>query len=86
MLVSSSAVRRAYIAATHLLEDAIDRARRKAYGRLLPLLFICFWGIPAVVLGSVVFFLLKDRLRDARWLMWKRACGPVTSVSLFPKR
>ncbi|MEO8427455.1 MAG: MFS transporter [Verrucomicrobiota bacterium] len=27
-----------------------------------------FWGIPAVVLGFVVFFMLKDRPRDARWL------------------
>jgi ACS family tartrate transporter-like MFS transporter len=27
-----------------------------------------FWGIPAVALGIVVFFLLKDRPRDARWL------------------
>jgi ACS family tartrate transporter-like MFS transporter len=27
-----------------------------------------FWGLPAVVLGVVVFFLLKDRPRDARWL------------------
>ena len=27
-----------------------------------------FWGIPAVVLGVVVFFLLKDRPRDASWL------------------
>jgi MFS transporter, ACS family, tartrate transporter len=27
-----------------------------------------FWGIPAVLLGVVVFFLLKDRPRDARWL------------------
>src|SRR5438876_1703411 len=27
-----------------------------------------FWGIPAVVLSVVVFFLLKDRPRDARWL------------------
>jgi ACS family tartrate transporter-like MFS transporter len=27
-----------------------------------------FWGIPAVVLGFVVFFLLKDRPRDAGWL------------------
>ena len=27
-----------------------------------------FWGIPAVVLGVVVFFLLKDRPRDAEWL------------------
>src|SRR5438477_11689422 len=27
-----------------------------------------FWGIPAVVLGFVVFCLLKDRPRDAEWL------------------
>jgi len=27
-----------------------------------------FWGLPAIVLGVVVFFLLKDRPRDARWL------------------
>src|SRR6185295_17945721 len=27
-----------------------------------------FWGIPAVVLGVFVFFLLKDRPRDAGWL------------------
>jgi MFS transporter, ACS family, tartrate transporter len=27
-----------------------------------------FWGIPAIILGVVVFFLLKDRPRDARWL------------------
>jgi ACS family tartrate transporter-like MFS transporter len=27
-----------------------------------------FWGLPAVVLGVVVFFLLKDRPRDAKWL------------------
>src|SRR5215510_8626348 len=27
-----------------------------------------FWGIPAVVLGVVVLFLLKDRPRDAEWL------------------
>ena len=27
-----------------------------------------FWGIPAVALGAVVFFLLKDRPRDAGWL------------------
>jgi len=27
-----------------------------------------FWGIPAVLLGVVVFFLLKDRPRDAGWL------------------
>ena len=27
-----------------------------------------FWGIPAVVLGVVVFFLLKDRPQDAGWL------------------
>jgi ACS family tartrate transporter-like MFS transporter len=27
-----------------------------------------FWGIPAVVLGVIVFFLLKDRPRDAGWL------------------
>src|SRR5437762_12381697 len=27
-----------------------------------------FWGIPAVLLGVVVFFLLKDRPRDAWWL------------------
>lgn len=27
-----------------------------------------FWGIPAVALGFAVFFLLKDRPRDARWL------------------
>jgi ACS family tartrate transporter-like MFS transporter len=27
-----------------------------------------FWGIPAVVLGLVVFVLLKDRPRDAWWL------------------
>src|SRR5437762_1517469 len=27
-----------------------------------------FWGIPALVLGVVVFFLLKDRPRDAGWL------------------
>src|SRR4030095_5019079 len=27
-----------------------------------------FWGIPAVVLGVLVFFLLKDRPRDAKWL------------------
>jgi MFS transporter, ACS family, tartrate transporter len=27
-----------------------------------------FWGIPAVVLGVIVFFMLKDRPRDARWL------------------
>lgn len=27
-----------------------------------------FWGIPAVVLGILVFFLLKDRPRDAGWL------------------
>src|SRR5437867_314010 len=27
-----------------------------------------FWGIPAVVLGVVVFFLLKDWPRDAGWL------------------
>jgi len=27
-----------------------------------------FWGIPAVVLGVVVFFMLKDRPRDAHWL------------------
>ncbi len=26
------------------------------------------WGIPAVILGVVVFFMLKDRPRDARWL------------------
>jgi len=27
-----------------------------------------FWGIPAVLLGVAVFFLLKDRPRDAGWL------------------
>ena len=27
-----------------------------------------FWGLPAVVLGFVVFFVLKDRPRDAAWL------------------
>src|SRR5205809_4944110 len=27
-----------------------------------------FWGIPSVVLGVVVFFLLKDRPGDAEWL------------------
>jgi MFS transporter, ACS family, tartrate transporter len=27
-----------------------------------------FWGLPAIVLGVVVFFLLKDRPRDASWL------------------
>ena len=27
-----------------------------------------FWGIPAVVMGVVVLFLLKDRPRDAGWL------------------
>jgi MFS transporter, ACS family, tartrate transporter len=27
-----------------------------------------FWGIPAVVLGVLVFFMLKDRPRDAHWL------------------
>ena len=27
-----------------------------------------FWGIPAVVLGVIVLFLLKDRPRHARWL------------------
>ena len=27
-----------------------------------------FWGIPAVVLGVVVFFALTDRPRDAKWL------------------
>src|SRR5436309_13668729 len=27
-----------------------------------------FWGIPAVLLGVIVFFLLKDRPRDASWL------------------
>jgi ACS family tartrate transporter-like MFS transporter len=27
-----------------------------------------FWGLPAVVLGVAVFFLLKDRPRDATWL------------------
>src|SRR6476619_3381820 len=27
-----------------------------------------FWGIPAVVLGVIVFFMLKDRPRDAHWL------------------
>ena len=27
-----------------------------------------FWGIPAVLLGVAVFFLLKDRPRDAAWL------------------
>jgi ACS family tartrate transporter-like MFS transporter len=27
-----------------------------------------FWGLPAVVLGIVVFFFLKDRPRDAKWL------------------
>lgn len=27
-----------------------------------------FWGIPAVLLGFVVFFQLKDRPRDAAWL------------------
>jgi len=27
-----------------------------------------FWGAPAIVLGVVVFFLLKDRPRDAKWL------------------
>jgi ACS family tartrate transporter-like MFS transporter len=27
-----------------------------------------FWGLPAVVLGIVVFFLLTDRPRDAKWL------------------
>ena len=27
-----------------------------------------FWGIPAVVLGVVVFFALTDRPRDAQWL------------------
>lgn len=27
-----------------------------------------FWGIPAVVLGVVVFFVLPDKPRDARWL------------------
>ena len=27
-----------------------------------------FWGMPAVVLGIVVFFVLKDRPRDAAWL------------------
>jgi MFS transporter, ACS family, tartrate transporter len=27
-----------------------------------------FWGLPAVVLGFVVFALLKDRPREARWL------------------
>lgn len=27
-----------------------------------------FWGIPAVILGVVVFFMLKDRPRDAKWL------------------
>jgi ACS family tartrate transporter-like MFS transporter len=26
------------------------------------------WGVPAVVLGIVVFFMLTDRPRDARWL------------------
>jgi ACS family tartrate transporter-like MFS transporter len=27
-----------------------------------------FWGLPAIVLGVVVFFFLKDRPRDAAWL------------------
>ena len=27
-----------------------------------------FWGVPAVVLGIVVLFILKDRPRDAKWL------------------
>jgi ACS family tartrate transporter-like MFS transporter len=27
-----------------------------------------FWGVPAVVLGIVVFFMLTDRPRDAKWL------------------
>ena len=27
-----------------------------------------FWGVPAVVLGVVVLFVLKDRPRDAKWL------------------
>jgi ACS family tartrate transporter-like MFS transporter len=27
-----------------------------------------FWGIPALLLGVIVFFLLKDRPRDAGWL------------------
>ena len=27
-----------------------------------------FWGIPAVILGFVVIFYLKDRPRDAKWL------------------
>jgi len=27
-----------------------------------------FWGLPAIVLGIVVFFFLKDRPRDAKWL------------------
>ena len=27
-----------------------------------------FWGLPAIVLGVVVFFLLKDRPQDAGWL------------------
>ncbi|MSU64569.1 MAG: MFS transporter [Opitutus sp.] len=27
-----------------------------------------FWGLPAIVLGVIVFFVLKDRPRDAAWL------------------
>lgn len=27
-----------------------------------------FWGLPAVALGLIVLFMLKDRPRDARWL------------------
>lgn len=27
-----------------------------------------FWGIPAIVLGIVIWFMLKDRPRDAKWL------------------
>src|SRR5204863_146387 len=91
---------------------ALDRARAKAYRRLIPLVFISyviafidranvasagsemvkalpgfgpggnrvvlgrrgwqwiyiFWGIPAVIMGVVVFFALTDRPHQAKWL------------------
>ncbi len=47
---------------------AITLVRPKVFGLVGWQCLYIFWGIPAVVLGFLVFFYLTDRPRHARWL------------------
>ena len=44
------------------------------------------WGIPAVILGILVLFLLPDWPRDARWLERRRARRPGTGAEAREER